>query len=318
MTPEQPDRHARIWLSLCTPPGDPVVGDLVTILGAVKLRRILTAEDQTFFPGRIGALLKKLRAGNLAMPKEGQLHRTLDAIARAGLQVLTPSDRHWPQSLNDLGPKTPVALYVRGVAQVLGRVERNVAIVGTRTPSRVGLSAARQIAWGQINSGRTIVSGGARGIDAVGHLVSLESGVPTIAVLAQAPNRPYPPEHGGLFDDIAHRGAVVSEVPPGVHHGGPGFLARNRLIAALATLTVVVEAPLRSGAISTAAHAAHLDRKVMAVIYKKTEGCSGVTRFGVHNGRHSDASVDNRGGERVLEQWAGEALHWPEPIREDG
>ncbi|MEX2441341.1 MAG: hypothetical protein WD400_01710, partial [Pontimonas sp.] len=62
MTTEQPDRHARIWLSLCTPPGDPVVGELVTALGAGRLRSILAAEDHTSLPGRVGALLKKLRA----------------------------------------------------------------------------------------------------------------------------------------------------------------------------------------------------------------------------------------------------------------
>jgi DNA processing protein len=174
------------------------------------------------------------------------------------------------------------------------------------------LNAAREIAWHQINAGRTIVSGGAKGIDAVGHMVSLESGVPTIAVLAQSPNRPYPPEHRGMCAEIAHRGVVVSEVPPGIHHGGKGFLARNRLIAALATLTIVVEAPLRSGAISTAAHAAHLEREVMAVLYEEGEKHSGFTQVGVGKTGTMGLPGDNRGAERVIEQWAGQTILWPQ------
>jgi len=316
MSPHQADREARLWLSLCSAPGDPVVGELVATLGALGLRRALSADTPTALPGRLSRYLTKLRAHTPALPHEGHMQRTVDRITRSGLQVVTPFDEHWPERLNDLGPKAPLALFFRGDAHVLGRSGRNVAIVGTRMPSQTGLSAARQIAWHQINAGRTIVSGGAKGIDAVGHLVSLESGVPTIAVLAQAPDRPYPPEHRGMCDDIARCGVVVSEVPPGIHHGGKGFLARNRLIAALATLTIVVEAPLRSGAVSTAAHAAHLEREVMAVVYEEREAHSGSTQSVVHNGESSSQPGDNRGCERIIEQWAGQPLYWPHPIGE--
>ncbi|AVG23586.1 DNA processing/competence protein DprA [Pontimonas salivibrio] len=314
MTLQQPERLARLWLSLCSPPGDPLVGELVATLGAVRLRDILSAGSPTPLSGRPEACLKRLRESGLTVPHDGHMPYVLDAISREGLQVLTPGDTHWPASLKDLGTKAPLALFFRGAAEVLGRTGRNVAIVGTRTPSALGLNAAREIAWHQINAGRTIVSGGAKGIDAVGHMVSLESGVPTIAVLAQSPNRPYPPEHRGMCAEIAHRGVVVSEVPPGIHHGGKGFLARNRLIAALATLTIVVEAPLRSGAISTAAHAAHLEREVMAVLYKKSEAHSGATQVEAEKKGTIGLPGDNRGAERVIEQWAGETILWPPEI----
>lgn len=310
------DRDARLWLSLCTRPGDPLVGELVAAFGAVKLRQVLTADSSLTLQGRLGAHLKKLRASKLVLPPEGHLQRTVERISRAGLHVLAPLDKHWPASLNDLGAKAPLLMFLRGNPQVLGRIGRNVAVVGTRTPSEVALSAAREISWHQICAGRTIVSGGAKGIDAVGHLVSLESGVPTIAVLAQSPDRPYPPEHRGMCNDIARHGVVVSEVPPGVHHGAKGFLARNRLIAALATLTIVVEAPVRSGAISTAAHAAHLDREVMAVLYEDYEAYSGSTRARWRETASRQFHGDNRGSERIIEQWAGHPLYWPLSIHE--
>lgn len=310
------DFQARLWLSLCVPPGDPLVGGLVATLGAVRVQQLVRSPARSGLSGRLARQVTALQQRTLVLPTEATLQRVHDAIARSSLQVLTPADREWPPGLGDLGARAPLLLCVRGVASALHRVGRQVAIVGTRTPSLVALSAAREIAWHQITAGRTIVSGGAKGIDAVGHLVSLESGVATVAVLAQSPDRPYPVEHRGLFDDIAQCGAVVSEVLPGVSHGASGFLARNRLIAALASLTIVVEAPIRSGAISTAAHAAHLDRAVMAVVYEQHEADSGSSRLGVQNGGQRVFPVDNRGAERVLEQWAGEAIHWPALIRE--
>ena len=106
------------------------------------------------------------------------------------------------------------------------------------------------------------------------------------------PTAPYPPEHRGLFDDIAHTGVVVGETLPGVTRGPEGFLARNRLIAALSELTIVTEAPMRSGALGTAAHAAKLQRELVAVTYP-------------------DHQPGNDGAIRILEQWAGTELAWP-------
>ncbi len=183
----------------------------------------------------------------------------------AGARIIIPGDPDWPLQLEALGSFEPWALWVRGQGlEALGR-ERSVAIVGARCCSRYGERVAAEFAAGVAQRGFPVVSGGAVGIDAAAHRGALAVEGTTIAVLGCGIDVPYPAQHSALFDRIAERGLLVSEAAPGAHPTRPSFLVRNRLIAALSYGTVVVEARLRSGSISTYAHARALNRVLMAV-----------------------------------------------------
>ena len=282
-----------MWLALFVNAGDDLVGHLVHTLGPTELaRRWMAGQPFTTGPGA-GRIQHTLHRRYPTLPPRTRVALIEKVLRARGLEVVTPGEELWPRQLDDLGHTAPLLLCVRGNLRVVRPVSPSVAIVGTRRPSPIGVQAARTIARRQIDSGRTIVSGGARGIDATAHAVALDAGVPTVAVVAQSPDRPYPPEHRGLFDDIAHSGLLVGEVLPGVKLGPKAFLARNRLIAALAQVTIVVEAPWRSGAVNTAGHAATLERELIAVTYPT-------------------ARPQNSGAERITEALAGVALTWPE------
>jgi DNA processing protein len=143
---------------------------------------------------------------------------------------------------------------------------RGVAIVGTRRPTERGLHVARALALELAQAGCVVISGGAFGIDHAAHLGALDAGAPTIVVHASGLEATYPAEHRPLYDRIVARGGC--ELSEREDHATPRpatFLARNRLVAALSRAVVVVEAPHRSGALSTAAHARSLDVPVLVV-----------------------------------------------------
>ena len=193
-----------------------------------------------------------------------QVPGMLAEMARAGVRVVVQSDPEYPSQLMDLA-EPPLALWVRGPLDVRAAALRSVGIVGSRASTAYGEGATTQIGSGLAESGWTVVSGGAFGIDAAAHRAALAVGGSTIAVLACGIDQAYPRSHDALFARIADTGAVVSELPPGSHPLKHRFLNRNRLIAALTRGTVVVEAARRSGALATAARAQELGRAVLAV-----------------------------------------------------
>lgn len=174
-----------------------------------------------------------------------------------------PGQSRYPPRLQDLA-RPPAPLRVLGSLAAV--VSCEVAIVGTRRASEGALEFTFDLARDLAHQGLTIVSGGALGIDAAAHEGALAGGGKTVAVLASGLKVPYPPTHGPLFLRILSQGgALVSEAKD---HWSPRrglFLRRNRLIAALAGATVVVEAPLRSGALSTARWAMQLKRQLFCV-----------------------------------------------------
>lgn len=180
-------------------------------------------------------------------------------------QVLTRTMRMWPDALSVLDTEQPFALWVGGHVGALENFRRTVAIVGARAATHYGSMVARSWAAELVESGFTILSGGAFGIDAAAHGGALSAGGVTIAVSAGGVDTPYPAAHAGLFAAIRAAGCVVSEAPPGERVRRERFLTRNRLIAALSVGTLVVEAAPRSGSLTTADHAATLHRVVMAV-----------------------------------------------------
>lgn len=194
--------------------------------------------------------------------------RDLATMARLGGRVLIPTDELWPTQLGDLGIQEPICLWWRGVEQELPGPARSVALVGSRDSTSYGASVTGDIAYTLAQRGFTIVSGGAYGIDAHAHRAALAGGtgpVPTIAVMAGGVDRFYPSGNEDLLRAVCNQGAVIAEVPPGSAPTRYRFLQRNRLIAALAAVTVVVEARWRSGALNTAHHAENLGRAVGAV-----------------------------------------------------
>ncbi len=181
----------------------------------------------------------------------------LDAVPR----LLAPHDPDWPRQLSDL-EKPPLWLHAAGAIPDLSDA---VAIVGTRFADAEALHFAAELAGALADTGRAVVSGGARGIDAAAHRGALSAGGTTVAVLASGLGQAYPPEHADLFAQIARQGCLLSEEPEtAVPHPGL-FLKRNRLVAALASVVVVVQAPLKSGALSTARLAAELKRPLFSV-----------------------------------------------------
>jgi DNA processing protein len=188
-----------------------------------------------------------------------------DLAARAGARVVVPGDDEWPAALDDLGDRTPLALWVVGDGDLADAARRCVAVVGARACTPYGEHVAAELASGLGDRGWTVVSGGAYGIDAAAHRGALAVDGPTVAVLACGVDVAYPAGHDGLLRSVRTCGVVVSELPPGARPTRRRFLDRNRVIAALGRGTVVVEAAIRSGALNTAGHAEELSRTVMAV-----------------------------------------------------
>lgn len=190
----------------------------------------------------------------------------LAVLDRYGGTLLHPDAPGWPTSLDDLGDIAPLCLWVRGEPDLDRLAQRSVSLVGSRACTDYGVRVTRALASGLADRGFTLVSGGAAGIDAEVHRGALLADAPTVAFLAGGVDRLYPATSTDLLRRAAeHGGAVVSEVPPGSVPGKQRFLKRNRLIAALTSGTVVIEAAARSGALSTANHAARLLRPLGAV-----------------------------------------------------
>jgi len=194
---------------------------------------------------------------------------------RLNLRYVIPTDQEWPHALADLGHCEPVGgmggqplgLWVLGEARLASWLGNAVAVVGARAATHYGVSVATEMA-GRLSSeefGFTVVSGGAYGIDAAAHRGVLACGGRTVGIYAGGLNEAYPRGNVRLFDQMADSQLVVSEVAAGVRPTRAGFLARNRLIAALGLGCLVVEAAQRSGALNTASWAGGLGRVVMAV-----------------------------------------------------
>ena len=203
-----------------------------------------------------------------------RMERTLNAEAHmavtCGAWLVTPADPLWPPQLNDLGPARPYGLWCRGDSRHLLNVAStpSVALVGSRDPSIYGTEATTHLAAELARRGYTVISGGAMGIDIAAHRAALTqqgSDLPTIAFMAGGLDRLYPAQNSDALNMIVDRGLIMSEVSVGNTPTRWRFLERNRLIAALARHTIVVEARWRSGALNTARHAMEIGRTLWAV-----------------------------------------------------
>jgi len=284
-------------------PGDAVGGLARRVLGAAAaLRVVLESVDRRVSEGDPSLLGQALRQAGID-PEEISDRRIARALSRwaprtdhvrirssfraataIGLRLVVPGDGDWPAVLDDLGDHAPAALWLRGAAD-LPAVASTVAVVGCRASTAYGEQVAADLSSALCDRGFTIVSGGAYGIDGMAHRAALVSEGPTVAVMAGGVDRFYPSGHDTLLRSVVEKGLLVSESPCGSTPSKWRFLQRNRLIAALSAVSVVVEAGRRSGALNTAAHAQALGRPVGAVPGPITSpssvGCHALIRSGL-------------------------------------
>jgi len=288
------DRSSRAVWSALAEPGDAVAGALVGACGATAALDWVAGAVSGAIPQPLplgptdspDAAARRLRAA--AERWAARWHavdpdRDLAAAARCGARLVVPGDPAWPCGLDDLGALAPFALWVRGAPP---SAPRSVALVGARACTTYGERVAVDLAAGLAGRGWAVVSGGAYGVDAAAHRGALLVGGPTVVALAGGVDRAYPVGNARLLEEVVGTGgSLVSEVPPGAAPTRSRFLQRNRLIAAMSAATVVVEAAWRSGAASTAHHAARLLRPVGAVPGPITSaasaGCHRLLREGV-------------------------------------
>ena len=202
---------------------------------------------------------------------------------KRGIQILTYDDPDYPLAFSRI-PDMPLVLYCTGDALWLNEPGA-VGIVGSRKPTEYGLNAAADIGGELAKSGALIVSGLADGLDSAGHRAAVKNNCPTIAVMGVPIDRTYPAANVVLRHKIEQKGCVISEYPPRSEGVGPnGFLQRNRLIAALSSALLVVEAQEKSGTMSTVSHAERYGKPVFAVpgsIYSpNSAGTNGLLRDG--------------------------------------
>ncbi len=187
----------------------------------------------------------------------------LESIQKLGISWMTIFDEDYPKLLSQIYDP-PIILYYKGA--ILPSDEKSIAVVGTRKITGYGRTVTEQFTKGLVNSGLTIVSGLARGVDSVAHKTAVEAGGRTIAVLGGGLSKIFPPENEGLAEKIVSAfGAVISEFPPDYPSMPGNFPSRNRIISGLSLAVLVTEAAQDSGSLITARLALEQGRDVFAI-----------------------------------------------------
>ncbi len=260
--------YSAAWWTTVVEPGDADVHALRAALGDEEAWRWARAPAPSPLPPALAGHDWEAAWGRWhPRAAADALDAELERADRIGAAFLTPSDPQWPEGMADLGPRAPVGLWARGRLDPRGSATRaSISIVGARACTREGQNEAANMACALTEKGYRTVSGGAYGIDIAVHRGALAAPGPTTVVFAGGVGAPYPRAHAEDFRAVMDAGgAVVSEAPPSWRPAKWRFLARNRLIAAWSGSTVVVEAGMRSGALSTARAAMELGRNVGAV-----------------------------------------------------
>ncbi|MGA5822564.1 DNA-processing protein DprA [Kitasatospora sp. NPDC094028] len=257
----EPERLARALLNRVSEPGDAVVGRWLGRLPATEVVRAIRDGTVPAHPGLDAARLAGYQA-RLAGPDPAD---DLKRVQDTGGRFIIPGDTEWPSQLDDLGDGRPIGLWTTGTGSLRLLALRSVAVVGSRACTAYGAHVAGELSAELAERGWVVVSGAAYGIDAAAHRGALAVGGTTVAVLACGVDVAYPKGNAELIRRIGVQGLLVSELPPGEHPNRFRFVLRNRVIAALTRGTVVVEAAMRSGALSTARRARDLNRHTMGV-----------------------------------------------------
>ena len=242
---------------------------LVKGIGAVRFQRLLERFDDIESAWKASpadlagaGLGLKLIERLVAVREKVDLSLIWAQIQAKGIHVLTWLDEGYPQRLKEIEQPPPV-LYLRG--DLTEEDTWAVAIVGTRRVTPYGRQVTEEIASFLAANGVTLVSGLARGVDAIAHNAALRAGGRTLAVLGSGVDRIYPPENRTMAEQITQHGAVMSDYAPGTPPEASNFPPRNRIISGLSMAVVVVEAGETSGALITAEFAAEQGREIFAV-----------------------------------------------------
>ena len=252
------------------------------------LRRLVVAEPlHPMVEHALRPVASAVRGSARAASVDDMARRLTDA----GVAVVLPTDPDFPAQLT-LDPDPPGALFVRGDLGVLAA--RRVGVIGTRNATPSGLATARELGEALGDAGVAVVSGLARGIDAAAHAgVRRSAGGSAVAVVGCGPDRPYPSRNAELWGWVASAGLLVSEYPPGTEPHAWRFPRRNRILAALCEILVVVESRERGGSLITAREALDRDVEVMAVPGSPRSRASAGTNRLLVDGAAPITSVDD-------------------------
>jgi len=253
------DDERAMYLAIAMTPG---IGPhrLATLLQACTTSLGAHSAPFSFLSALPGFSRAAATAVREARVEEG--HRLLREAEEMGARVMTLPDPDYPALLHTIGEPPPV-IFLLGNCGLLDCPA--VAIVGSRDHSPYGAEVCRTLATAAARRGIVVISGMARGLDAVGHLAALDAGGATIGVLGNGLGVVYPAANRALYERVAAQGLLITEFPPGERPSVYTFPRRNRLISALARVTVVVEAASGSGALITADAALEQGRDVLAV-----------------------------------------------------
>ena len=275
-------------------------------IGPATYHRLLAAHGTAAAAlAALPGLAREAGLAGYAPCSEAAARAEIRAAREAGARAAFEHEPLYPPALRDVDG-APAVLWARGDLALTRRPA--IAIVGARDASSLGARMARALARGLSEAGFVIVSGLARGIDAVAHEAALDGG--TIAVTAGGCDVAYPPQSAELMARIAQRGLIVSAQPMGLAPQARHFPRRNHIVSGLARAVIVVEAAARSGTLITARAALDQGREVLAVpghpFDGRASGCNALIR---------DGAVLVRGVEDVLEALAAGAAEEPEPAR---
>jgi len=242
---------------------------LVKGIGAVRLQALLnhfgdakTAWTASPFEMVAAGIGPRLAERVVQIRNSVDLDEYIARVEKNNIRILTWDDAEYPAHLKEVDQPPPV-LYLRG--EITLEDAWSVGIVGTRAVTAYGRQVTEELAGVLARNGVTIVSGLARGVDAIAHNAALKAGGRTLAVLGSGVDRIYPPEHRQLAEKITTQGAVISDYAPGTSPDSANFPPRNRIISGLSLAVVVVEAGDTSGALITAEFAVEQGRDVFAV-----------------------------------------------------
>jgi DNA processing protein len=256
--------------------------NLIKGIGAVRFQSLLDHfGDAESAWNASSEELSRAGLGEKILERFRDLKSTLDlekywnSIQTQGIRVLTWMDAEYPPHLKEIEQPPPV-LYVRG--EITSEDHWAVAVVGTRQVTAYGRQVTEELTSALVQNGVTVISGLARGVDAIAHSVALKQGGRTLAVLGSGVDKIYPPEHRQMAEKILMLGALVSDYAPGTPPESTNFPPRNRIISGLSMAVVVVEAGETSGALITADFAAEQGREVFAVpgniMAPQSKGCN--------------------------------------------
>ncbi|MCK4564263.1 MAG: DNA-processing protein DprA [Verrucomicrobia bacterium] len=251
-------REAYIVLNMIEGLGPVSVRRLIDVLGSPKA--ILEADREALMEARgVGEKL----ALKIVVQRDGiDFEEEAEKAAEIGARIITPEDDEYPAALKTIHDP-PLALYVLG--RILPKDSKAIGIVGSRSTSHYGLTAADRLAYQLGQTGFTVVSGLARGTDTAAHSGALKSGGRTIAVLGGALDCLYPPENAELAKKISKSGAVVSEYSMGRKADRMTFPYRNRIISGISMGVLVTESAIKGGSMHSAEAAMEQGRTVFAL-----------------------------------------------------